>query len=46
LGITTLFNIYSIGLSTAYSHPTIIGFPQLWITVEKSKLSFIHRIFL
>ncbi|EFW24998.1 hypothetical protein HMPREF9430_00419 [Solobacterium moorei F0204] len=45
MGITTFLNVYSIGLSTAYSHLTIIGYPQLWITVEKYKLSFIYRMF-
>ena len=46
LGITMYLNVYSIRLSTAYSHPTMSSYPQLWITVENSKISFIHRIFL
>ena len=37
LGITIYQNVYSIGLSTAYSHPTMSTYPQLWISVEKFK---------
>ena len=37
LGITIYLKVYSIGLSTAYSHPTMSIYPQLWKTVEKFK---------
>jgi len=37
LGITIYLNVCNSGLSTVYSHTTISGYPQLWITVEKFK---------